>query len=414
VAAVIVDRGVAAMDADTCTLYLLDEAGARLELLGVEGVPELLVDRLRALDGQSHPATWAAFEAGETVWIETPAAYAARFDGLLPGASRTQAFWSAPLVVEGRRVGLLAMGYHRARRFAPSQRAFVATFTQQCAQALLRALRLDREVAARAAADEASRLKDEFLATVSHELRTPLNALVGWSQMLSSGRLVEEGARARACETIERNALSMTRLVEQLLDVSHAVSGKLRLSLVPVDLAALVEAAVDALRPAAAAKELAVHVSLEPSIEGLVGDPDRLQQVAWNLLCNAVRFTPPQGAVDVSLRRRGDVAELRVRDHGIGFDPSFAPHLFERFRQADGGTTRTHGGLGLGLAIVRQLVELHGGTVEAESEGLGRGAAFTVRLPIVAARAGVEEAPPSGSGVSSRFADPDERPTRAS
>ncbi|HEX2642118.1 MAG TPA: HAMP domain-containing sensor histidine kinase, partial [Thermoanaerobaculia bacterium] len=244
-----------------------------------------------------------------------------------------------------------------------------------------RVLRLERESEARAAAESASRMKDEFLAILSHELRTPLNAIVGWAALLRTGGL--QGERfVRAIDSIERNARAQSRLIEDLLDVSAIIFGKLSLDTRPIDLMPVVEAALDVVRPAAESK----GVRLEPALKagaGLVsGDPDRLQQVVWNLLSNAVKFTPPGGVVRVSLLPAGEHACITVSDTGQGIVSSFLPHVFEPFRQADGSTSRAQGGLGLGLAIVRRVVELHGGKVEAESGGTGRGATFRVHLPL--------------------------------
>ena len=248
---------------------------------------------------------------------------------------------------------------------------------------------LAREQQARQQAEAANRLKDEFLATVSHELRTPLHAIVGWVKMLRSG-LLDRERMERALETIERNAHAQAALVDDILEVSRIITGKLRVQVRPMSLAAVVSAAVEALRPAAEAKGLRLVVDLEPDgDEGFAGDPARLQQVAWNLVANAVKFTPRGGEVRASLRRVGAVAELVVADTGSGIPSEFLPFVFERFTQADSGISRAHGGLGLGLAIVRHLVELHGGTVEAASGGRDAGAVFTVRLP---ART-VDEAP---------------------
>jgi signal transduction histidine kinase/ActR/RegA family two-component response regulator len=232
-------------------------------------------------------------------------------------------------------------------------------------------------------AETANRLKDEFLATVSHELRTPLNAVLGWARMLTSKQLNEERA-AHAIETIHRNASALAHIIDDLLDVSRIVAGTLHLVHHPVDLAAVVEAAFDAVRPLAEAKNTQLHFAPDPSSTEVVsGDADRLQQVVVNLLSNAIKFTPENGRVDVSIKHAGSNLELAVEDTGEGISPDFLPHVFDRFRQADSATSRRHGGLGLGLAIVRQLVELHGGTVRADSSGPGKGATFTVRLPIL-------------------------------
>src|SRR5688500_11697146 len=241
---------------------------------------------------------------------------------------------------------------------------------------------------------EANRLKDEFLATLSHELRTPLNAIVGWIHLLRHGQLPDE-ERRHALERIDRNAHAQARLVQDLLDVSRITTGKLRLDIREMDLAAVVSNAVDACRPAADARQVTV-VSQLPGAFLTRGDPDRLQQVVWNLIMNAVRFTPAGGRVTVGLSRKDGVDVLRVRDTGAGIDPQFLPFVFEPFRQADGASTRTHGGLGLGLTIVRRLAELHGGTVDVASDGLGLGATFTVTVPIsdvAAVRTGTSEPP---------------------
>ncbi|EPX57990.1 two-component sensor histidine kinase [Cystobacter fuscus DSM 2262] len=235
------------------------------------------------------------------------------------------------------------------------------------------------EKAARTAAEEASRLKDEFLATVSHELRTPLTAMLGWVRLLRMGGLSGD-KRERALETVERNARAQAQLIEDLLDVSRIMLGKLKLDVVPVEFSSVVAQALEVVRPAADAKNIQVRLVLDASCR-VMGDAQRLQQVAWNLLANAVKFTPPSGQVWVEMARRGALVHLTVTDTGEGISPDFLPHVFERFRQADGSTTRRFGGLGLGLSIVRHLVEMHGGTVAVASEGVGRGATFTVDLP---------------------------------
>jgi len=237
-----------------------------------------------------------------------------------------------------------------------------------------------------AAVQETNRLKDEFLATLSHELRTPLNAILGYTRMIRSG-LVTGERQARAVEIIERNATALTQMVEEVLDVSRIISGKLRLNRQPVDLPRVIRDAVDAVAPAAEAKNIRLDLELDSDIVPgtLAGDPDRLQQVVWNLLSNAVKFTGRGGSVRVTLSQADDHAQLVVRDTGIGIPREFVPHLFERFRQADAGTAREQGGLGLGLAISRQLIEMHGGMIAAASEGEGRGATFIVRLPMLTA-----------------------------
>jgi PAS domain S-box-containing protein len=244
-----------------------------------------------------------------------------------------------------------------------------------------RAALLAREQEARAEAERASRAKDEFIATVSHELRTPLNAVLGWARLLRTGRLDAEST-VRAMEAIERSAMTQAQIVDDLLDVARIVRGRLKLDVRDVDLAAAIEGAADTVRPAANAKGITVELHLEPG-GGLVrGDPARLQQITWNLLANAIKFTPPGGRVEVRLSRLPDRVRLQVEDDGTGIDPGFLPHVFERFRQADSSPTRAHGGLGIGLAIVRHLVEAHGGSVAAASAGRNKGACLTVDLPL--------------------------------
>jgi PAS domain S-box-containing protein len=251
---------------------------------------------------------------------------------------------------------------------------------------------LEREKALRAKAEEASRLKDEFLATVSHELRTPLTAILGWAHMLRTGQFSDEDS-VKALETIERNARSQAQLIDDLLDVSRIVTGKLRLDVRLVDPNSFIESAIEAVRPAAEAKGIRVQRIMDTGVVSVSGDPVRLQQVVWNLLSNAIKFTPKGGRVQIRLERVNSHIEIAISDNGAGITPGFLPHVFDRFRQADGTTTRQHGGMGLGLAIVRHLVELHGGTVRAESPGEGQGSTFTVMLPVapVYQRFGIEE-----------------------
>jgi PAS domain S-box-containing protein len=239
---------------------------------------------------------------------------------------------------------------------------------------------LVREQAARRAAEAVSRAKDEFLAVASHELRTPLTGILGWVSLLRDGGLSDE-QQTRALGSIERNSRSLAQLIDDLLDVSRIVSGKVNLAVRPVEMAGIVDAAVEAMRPAARAKGIALRFVTEDNGARVLGDPDRLQQVVWNLISNAIKFSDAGGAVEVSVERAEGGVVTRVRDSGRGIPADLLPRVFERFWQADATTSRTHGGLGLGLAIVRHLVELHGGTVWAESGGLGQGAVFTVSLP---------------------------------
>ncbi|HVG31369.1 MAG TPA: ATP-binding protein [Pyrinomonadaceae bacterium] len=242
-------------------------------------------------------------------------------------------------------------------------------------------------------AQEANQMKDQFLAVVSHELRTPLTSIMGWAELLRLGILDEKGER-HAVEVIENSARSQAQLIGDLLDISRIITGKIRLNVQPLELPPVVEAALDVVRPAAAARSIKLSARYDPRAAKVSGDPDRLQQIVWNLLSNAVKFTPEGGRVEVRLARAGSHAELSVSDTGVGIAPDFIPYVFDRFRQADPSATRAHGGLGIGLAIVRHLAELHGGEVSAESAGDGRGATFRVRLPLLNASANTERREP--------------------
>jgi signal transduction histidine kinase len=394
VARVVVDRGMQAAGADTCTLYVKRGDGA-LELLAHRGAAAEVIEHVRHLDPSAANASARALQRGESLWVEGEDSYRTLFPELAApgtGTPLARAFWSVPLVVEGAAIGVIGMGFYRERTFSEEERAFVHAFAGQCAQALRRAAvatenaRLyaaERE--ARELADATNRMKDEFLATVSHELRTPLNAILGWARLLSSTKL-DDGRRGRGVAVIERNALTMAQLVEDLLDVSRIVSGKMRMDVRSVDLATVVDAALDAIRPVAEMKRVSLVRNVEAAAAVVLGDAARLQQVAWNLLSNAVKFTPAEGRVEVTLVRCDDSVQLSVIDNGRGIDPRFMPHVFEPFRQAEPTATRAHGGLGLGLAITRRLIELHGGRVEARSAGEGRGATFVVHLPLTITR----------------------------
>jgi len=255
------------------------------------------------------------------------------------------------------------------------------------------ASKIARDISARIRADEerrrllemarsANRLKDEFLATLSHELRTPLNAIVGYSRMLQAGMLADGEKQAKALETVVRNAASLTQIVEDVLDVSRIVSGKLRLDVQAVELSTIVREAVETSQPAADARGIRLDVIVDSRGTLVSGDPDRLRQVLWNLFSNAVKFSQRGGRVEVRLERVNSHVEVTVADTGIGIEPAFLPHLFERFSQADAGASRVHSGLGLGLAITRHLVELQGGRISAHSDGLGHGSTFRIELPV--------------------------------
>ena len=264
---------------------------------------------------------------------------------------------------------------------------------------------LESERRARAQAEAVNRLKDEFLATLSHELRTPLNAILGWSHLLTS-RQTDATMVERAIGVIRNNAMAQSQLIEDILDVSRIIGGKLRLKMASVPLSEVMDAALDSVSPAADAKAIQIERHID-AIDPITGDYDRLQQVVWNLLSNAVKFTPRGGRVTVSVQRREDEVVLQVKDTGIGISPQFLPHVFDRFSQADGSATRRHGGLGLGMAIVRHLIELHGGTVRADSPGEGLGATFTITLPTLL------QPEPEDEGDDREAAVPDAAPEQA-
>jgi len=284
-----------------------------------------------------------------------------------------------PLIVQGRAIGAISFVFAESgREYSPKDLALAQDLARRAALAIENA-RLYRQ------AQEANHAKDQFLAVVSHELRTPLNAILGWSQIMKEEDLDAETKR-RALESISRNATSQAQLIEDLLDVSRIITGKLHMEVRQTEIAPIIRAAIDSVQPAADAKGISIRSTFSDPSLSVLGDPDRLQQVVWNLMSNAIKFTPGQGSVSIDVERIDPHVQIRVRDTGIGIAPDFLPYVFDRFRQADSSSTRAHSGLGLGLAIVRHLVELHGGVVTAESPGKGRGATFTVKLPVRAAR----------------------------
>jgi signal transduction histidine kinase len=287
--------------------------------------------------------------------------------------SASEAFHLSLFALAGVMISVLSESLHRARRRA------------EAAQSNLSAS-MERERASRLAAEAANCAKDEFLATVSHELRTPLTSILTWAHMLRAGAL-DGATTSRALESIKRSAQAQAQLIEDLLDVSRIISGKLRLDVRQIELLPVIEAAIDTVHPAADAKQIRLQSTLDPNAGPVSGDPQRLQQAVWNLLSNAIKFTPRGGFIRVNLQRVNSHVEITVADTGKGIRADFLPRIFERFSQADSGSTRRAGGLGLGLAIVRHLVELHGGTVDVASPGEGQGATFTVRLPVLAVAA---------------------------
>jgi PAS domain S-box-containing protein len=375
---------------DVGTAWAVDTDRDRLRRIAVwrpadapapEGDSPLEADGGRAL-GRNQELAGRVWASGKPEWLADLTADASPDREAWPAQAGFRAALAFPVVLAGHVLGVMEFLSRQPRQPEDDVLQMMDAIGAQVGQFFERK-RAEEEV--RAAYEEAraaNRAKDEFLATLSHELRTPLSAIVGWTHMLRSGQL-DTATATRAIETIDRNARVQTQLISDILDVSRIVSGKLHLDVRPVELASAITAALDTVRPSADAKGLSLVANLEPATMPVSADPDRLQQVVWNLLANAIKFTPRGGRVELGLRRADTHAEIVIKDTGPGISRAFLPHVFERFRQADGSSTRAHGGLGLGLAIVRHLVEAHGGTVRADSPGEGQGSIFTVRLPIM-------------------------------
>ncbi len=384
VAEVIVEQGMAALEASSALVALLTEDGTELEIVRAVGYKHELVDKWRRFSIHASAPLAETVRTGEPVWQEPTKTRVARYPHLTQSYAQYnyEAWISIPLLVEGRAVGGMSLAFAEAREFSQYERAFMLTMAQQCAQAIQRARLYELEQKAREAAESANRIKDEFLAVLSHELRSPLNPIMGWAKLLRKGKL-DQKTTDRALETIERNANIQIQLIEDLLDVSRILRGKVSLNIYPVDLGAVISAAMETVGLSAEAKSIKIHTMFEPNLGKVLGDSSRLQQIVWNLLANAVKFTQQGGQVNIRLERVGQYAQIVVSDTGKGIEPDFLPYVFDYFRQENSTTTRKFGGLGLGLAIVRHLVELHGGTVQADSSGVGEGASFTVRLPLM-------------------------------
>jgi signal transduction histidine kinase/ActR/RegA family two-component response regulator len=375
------------MEVNRCVYAMVDEDGAGFSLLGqhLAGVPGDLGHVDFAVYRSDFPERMRNDEPFVIDDVYANEACADREQFL---ARQVAAVMAVPLHKNGRLAAVVAVHSAQPRAWQSVEILLLRHVANRCWDAIeaaraRRMLResLEAEQTARGEAERASRMKDEFLATLSHELRTPLNAILGWAHML---RRPELGPREvqRGAEVIERNARAQSTIIEDLLDMSAIISGKVRLQMQMVEVGNALRTAVDTSRPTADAKQVSLVLDVDGA-EGasVAGDPNRLQQVLWNLLTNAIKFTPPGGRVEVKASHGGGELRIRVADSGEGIAPEFLPYLFDRFRQADASTTRRHGGLGLGLSIVKHLVELHGGSVHAESPGLGHGAAFTVTLP---------------------------------
>ncbi|BAZ50685.1 two-component hybrid sensor and regulator [Nostoc sp. NIES-4103] len=406
VAEVVVKQGIAALGAKAGSVVLLDNQGTSLKLVQAVGYSQSLIDAWTNFPLTASGPSAETVLTGKPIFTENRQAWIEKYPHLADIIPQDGHFAHAciPLIQQGKTIGALGFNFATVQTFNEKDQRFMLTLGQQCGQAIARAQLYEAEQTARTQAETANRIKDEFLAILSHELRTPLNPILGWSKLLRT-RNFDEAARVMALETIERNAKLQTQLIDDLLDVSRILRGKLRLNIGSVNLITTIAAALETVRLAAEAKSIQIHTVLANDIGQVIGDGDRLQQVIWNLLSNAVKFTPPKGRIEVKLSvvsgqwsvvsgqqqpttdnqqlTTDKYAQIQVIDTGKGISPEFLPHVFDYFRQADAKTTRVFGGLGLGLAIVRHLVELHGGIVQAESLGEGKGATFTVKLPLL-------------------------------
>jgi signal transduction histidine kinase/ActR/RegA family two-component response regulator len=378
--------------ADWCTVYMLDDTGA-LQRLAVAHIDPAKLHLAELLQTKYPEPRDAAGGVRQVIRTGLPIMMANIPDALLASAARDAehlqmlreigltSYICVPLLMRGRAFGALTfVSAESGRSYGDADLRFAQDVASRAALAVENA-RVYQQ------ASEANRLKDQFLGTLSHELRTPLNAILGYARMLRRGIFSDAAKQARAIEILERNAQALAQIVEDVLDVSRIISGKLHLNIRPVDLAVVIDDAVATVLPAADATGVRFEVDADRAAPCVPGDAERLQQVVWNLLANAVKFTPHGGRVHVRLRHGNGHAQLTVSDTGRGIAPGFLPHLFERFRQADSRFSREHGGLGLGLSIAREIVQSHGGSIQADSDGEGRGATFTVTLPIVAAAA---------------------------
>ena len=388
----IMAAAIALTRADAGTVQILDEATQELVLLAAQGFEQTMLKHFYRLNESSNTPCGIALKNGKRSFVDFDVPERENPDesrrilmeaGYLSGQS-------TPLTTRsGKIIGMVSTHWRDHHRPSERELRFLDLLARQAADLIEqrqtaneREKLFAREQAARAEADRANRIKDEFLAVLSHELRSPLNPILGWAKLLRGGKL-DSARTAGALATIERNAKLQSQLIDDLLDISRIMQGKLALNATPVSLAFVISSAIETVRLAAEVKGIRIEVQLEPNIGQVYGDAGRLQQVVWNLLSNAVKFTPTGGRVEVRLTQVNDQARLQVIDTGKGIQSEFLPYVFEHFRQEDGATTRKFGGLGLGLAIARQIVELHGGGIWVESMGEGQGATFTAELPFL-------------------------------
>ncbi|MUH01064.1 GAF domain-containing protein [Scytonema sp. UIC 10036] len=385
-ALVIVEQSTAVLNAGCAMVAILNDDGTDLEVIHSIGYEQNLLDAWRSIPLTSSVPLAEAVRTGTPIWEEPLEERLARYPHLRDAYTQYNftAWISLPLMVEGRALGGMSFGFVEFCPLSDDERAFILAMAQQCAQAIARAKLYEAEQRAKAAAEAANRIRDEFLAVLSHELRTPMNPILGWTKLLRGGNL-DASKVAAALLTIERNAKLQVQLIEDLLDISCILQGKLSLNSSPIDLRLIIEEALKTVQLAAQAKAIQIQSYFEPNAVNVLGDATRLQQVIWNMLSNAIKFTPNSGRVEIHLKRVGNQAQIAVSDTGKGIKPDFLPYVFDYFRQADSSITRSFGGLGLGLAIARHIIELHGGTVRADSPGEGQGATFTITLPLMSA-----------------------------
>lgn len=388
----VISAAIALTRADAGTVQIFDAATQDLVLLATQGFDSNMTEHFYRVNASSHTPCGIALKNGDRSFVDFDVPEPEDLDGSM--RMHVEAGYlsgqSTPLITRsGKAIGMVSTHWRKHHRPSDRELQFLDLLARQAADLIEqrqivaeREQLFAREQAAREAADRANRIKDEFLAVLSHELRTPLNPILGWSKLLQQGKM--DDARMKvALSTIERNAQLQVQLIDDLLDISRILRGKLSLTTMPVDLSAVISAAQETVRLAAEAKQIQLHTQISPTVGKVTGDPGRLQQVVWNLLSNAVKFTAQGGQVTIALTSDETHAQIQVTDTGKGISADFLPYVFEHFRQEDGAITRKFGGLGLGMAIARQIVEMHGGQIGVESPGEGAGATFTVRIPLV-------------------------------
>ena len=387
----ILASAIALMGADAGSIQILESETQDLLLLATQGLTSEMIEHSYRVNASSNTSCGKAVATGDRIFLDFDVLENEDLDGSLrmhfdAGYRSAQ---STPLISRsGKSIGMVSTHWCKHHRPSEQELQFLDLLARQAADLIDRRQAeaerqqlLERERAARAEAEEANRIKDEFLAIVSHELRSPLNPIVGWTTLLQAGKL-DRDKTTQALNIISKNAKLQAELIDDLLDVSRILRGKLNLNITTVDLAQTMRSAIETVKLAAQSKSIQIQTRLESNVCLVSGDSNRLQQVFWNLLSNAIKFTPVEGRVKVRLENLGFTARVSVSDTGKGIHPEFLPHVFDYFRQENSATTRQHGGLGLGLAIVDRIVQLHGGTIEAESPGEGQGATFTVELPV--------------------------------